>query len=527
MEQSRSRKRISPEQVARKWCQLSQDQPGFEEKYINQYIGYGLFATRNFSKGDFLLEYRGVHRPDTAAETDDVDNTYVFEYRHNGEDMLIDATDPNSCLARYINDSHKYNNAIMKKKTFSGNIHLCLYALCDIKIGVEIRYDYGIPDLPWRQVVACHPTSELLRLGIGTIPQEDLNHGVYFLQKVQLRYHDQPEIYQKFVQILYAYQEEQHNAKKSVDTSMPVQSMTQLCEQVTDLFKNQEDLLEGFNEFLSLSTVQSFSRNGAPGDMESASCEVTFEDNVPGDAQGVSKDQGVQSFSGNGAPRDMESASCEVTSEDNVPGDAQGASKDQGVQSFSRNGAPGDMESASCVVTFEDNVPGDAQGASKDQGVQSFSRNGALGDMESASCEVTSEDNVPGDAQGASKDQGDGVQSFSRNGAPRDMESASCVVTSEDNVLGDAQGASKDQDVQSFSRNGALGDMKSASCEVTSEDNVPGDAQGASKDQGAGDKMDQVTRRSIRQKLKARIYASIYRHRETNFLSEGKSNISF
>eukprot|EP00057_Strongylocentrotus_purpuratus_P015924 XP_011670398.1 PREDICTED: uncharacterized protein LOC105441195 [Strongylocentrotus purpuratus] len=84
----RSRRRVSPEQVAKKWCQISQDQSGFQKKYINQYIGYGLFATRDFSKGDFLLEYRGVHRPDTAAETDDVDNTYVFEYRHNGKDML-------------------------------------------------------------------------------------------------------------------------------------------------------------------------------------------------------------------------------------------------------------------------------------------------------------------------------------------------------------------------------------------------------------------------------------------------------
>ncbi|XP_030849771.1 uncharacterized protein LOC115927713 [Strongylocentrotus purpuratus] len=84
----RSRRRVSPEQVAKKWCQISQDQSGFQKKYINQYIGYGLFATRDFSKGDSYWNIEGYTDLIQLLKTDDVDNTYVFEYRHNGKDML-------------------------------------------------------------------------------------------------------------------------------------------------------------------------------------------------------------------------------------------------------------------------------------------------------------------------------------------------------------------------------------------------------------------------------------------------------
>ena len=31
--------------------------------------------------------------------------------------------------------------------------HLCIFATKDISIGEELRYDYGIADLPWRKKV--------------------------------------------------------------------------------------------------------------------------------------------------------------------------------------------------------------------------------------------------------------------------------------------------------------------------------------------------------------------------------------
>eukprot|EP00057_Strongylocentrotus_purpuratus_P025860 XP_011680334.1 PREDICTED: uncharacterized protein LOC105445900 [Strongylocentrotus purpuratus] len=40
----------------------------------------------------------------------------------------------------------------MKKVAFDNNSpHLCLFALVDLKEGVELTYDYGVKNLPWRQ----------------------------------------------------------------------------------------------------------------------------------------------------------------------------------------------------------------------------------------------------------------------------------------------------------------------------------------------------------------------------------------
>lgn len=69
----------------------------------------------------------------------------------------IDASEEDSCLARWVNDDHIHPNCVIKKVTFnqsSGSSlpHLCLFALVDLRPGVELRYDYGVGNLPWRQV---------------------------------------------------------------------------------------------------------------------------------------------------------------------------------------------------------------------------------------------------------------------------------------------------------------------------------------------------------------------------------------
>lgn len=58
-------------------------------------------------------------------------------------------------LGRYCNDDDRTPNAVIKKLACDNVIHLCIYALKDIKIEDEIRYDYG-PDeyntMTWRKV---------------------------------------------------------------------------------------------------------------------------------------------------------------------------------------------------------------------------------------------------------------------------------------------------------------------------------------------------------------------------------------
>lgn len=53
-------------------------------------------------------------------------------------------------MCRYVNDDTKAN-ATMKLKVFNNYPRLCLFALQDINIGEEIRYDYGDENVPWRQ----------------------------------------------------------------------------------------------------------------------------------------------------------------------------------------------------------------------------------------------------------------------------------------------------------------------------------------------------------------------------------------
>ena len=33
------------------------------------------------------------------------------------------------------------------------NPHLCLFAVRDIEVWEELRFDYGVPNLPWRKVL--------------------------------------------------------------------------------------------------------------------------------------------------------------------------------------------------------------------------------------------------------------------------------------------------------------------------------------------------------------------------------------
>lgn len=72
-------------------------------------------------------------------------DTYV-----NSSIFSVDATNSNG-LGRMANDAvGKGENAKMKVIKHEKSTFLCLFAKRDIKGGDEIRYDYGVKDLPWR-----------------------------------------------------------------------------------------------------------------------------------------------------------------------------------------------------------------------------------------------------------------------------------------------------------------------------------------------------------------------------------------
>lgn len=68
----------------------------------------------------------------------------------------IDATNNIYDIGRMVNDAQPETveeNVLIKIVVVDQLPHLCLFALRDIEIGEELRYDYGIDDLPWRKKV--------------------------------------------------------------------------------------------------------------------------------------------------------------------------------------------------------------------------------------------------------------------------------------------------------------------------------------------------------------------------------------
>ena len=68
------------------------DQDGFEVRHINKTIGKGVFTTKEFAAGDFLLEYVGTKlTAKEAAEREDdykkqkKKRCYMYHYREDGK----------------------------------------------------------------------------------------------------------------------------------------------------------------------------------------------------------------------------------------------------------------------------------------------------------------------------------------------------------------------------------------------------------------------------------------------------------
>jgi SET domain-containing protein len=64
----------------------------------------------------------------------------------------IDATQSAS-LGRFVNDTPRaFANCNVKVQVINDTPHIVIYACGDIHSGDELRYDYGVRDLPWRRV---------------------------------------------------------------------------------------------------------------------------------------------------------------------------------------------------------------------------------------------------------------------------------------------------------------------------------------------------------------------------------------
>ncbi|CAF0772019.1 unnamed protein product [Brachionus calyciflorus] len=79
--------------------------------------------------------------------------------------------------------------------------------------------------------------------------QVEFGHAINYVNKIKSRFSNQPDIYKSFLEILHTYQKQQRNLKDGI---VPANFLTEqeVYAKVANLFKNQEDLLVEFSQFL-------------------------------------------------------------------------------------------------------------------------------------------------------------------------------------------------------------------------------------------------------------------------------------
>eukprot|EP00105_Crassostrea_gigas_P041288 XP_019925436.1 PREDICTED: mitotic apparatus protein p62-like [Crassostrea gigas] len=118
----------------------------------------GLFAEKSYRRGEFIVEYAGdlISRKEGLRREKSYParrGSYIFFFVWNSKKYCLDATE-SSRKGRFANDAAPgdvHRNASVKCLSSEGKPYLALFADREIEIGEEIRYDYGVPDLPWRK----------------------------------------------------------------------------------------------------------------------------------------------------------------------------------------------------------------------------------------------------------------------------------------------------------------------------------------------------------------------------------------
>ena len=95
--------------------------------------GLGLFAKKDFKKGDFIIEYTG--KKITHEEADKKGGLYLFTLN---DQWVLDGTNRKH-TARYLNHSCRPNC----EAVIEDDEHIMIYARKKISAGDELTFDYG------------------------------------------------------------------------------------------------------------------------------------------------------------------------------------------------------------------------------------------------------------------------------------------------------------------------------------------------------------------------------------------------
>ncbi|CAF0768320.1 unnamed protein product [Didymodactylos carnosus] len=124
--------------------------------------GRGIFSTKKFYRGDYIVEYAGDLISYQQAKQRELTyglncriGCYMYYFKHGEKVYCVDATDETNRLGRLINHSRKGCNCQAKVLVIKDQPRLILIASRDINVGEELLYDYGerrkdiLDSFPW------------------------------------------------------------------------------------------------------------------------------------------------------------------------------------------------------------------------------------------------------------------------------------------------------------------------------------------------------------------------------------------
>ncbi|XP_037338345.2 lysine methyltransferase 5Ab isoform X1 [Pungitius pungitius] len=132
---------------------------GMQIKHIEG-KGRGIFASKLFKRGEFVVEYHGDLLELSEAKIREAQYTqdpqkgcYMYYFQYQSKTYCVDATEETSRLGRLLNHS-KTGNCQTRLHAIDGSPHLILVASRDIDAEEELLYDYGDRS---RASVQAHP----------------------------------------------------------------------------------------------------------------------------------------------------------------------------------------------------------------------------------------------------------------------------------------------------------------------------------------------------------------------------------
>ncbi|XP_049321904.1 uncharacterized protein LOC125782303 isoform X7 [Astyanax mexicanus] len=399
------RKQLSPQQDAEIHIKNKTDKLGLEERFISSSKGRGVFATANFSKGDFILEYRGQLLTQNLIQNINSGTVFIFDFQWRGKYWSVDASVEDKSLGRLVNDEHKKPNCKIKVVEVDGMPTLCLFALRDILPGEEINYNYGDSDWPWRkQVKPEASTAKTLQKPLITTGEE--NYPVKCAKRALTasRVQEKREAPRKSFTIMESEEQGEHSVsciQKSPETdcsSCPVIDEDSSQDKPLGAAENQMYAETPMSHIVrDKQTVSSRQTKGRTRSLERP-LGITER-----------KEQGEHSVSCIQKSPETDCSSCPVIDEDSSQDKPLGAAEnqEQGEHTVSCIQKSPETDCSSCPVIDEDSSQDKPLGAAEnqEQGEHSVSCIQKSPETDCSSCPVIDEDSSQDKPLGAAENQ--------------------------------------------------------------------------------------------------------------------------